>query len=90
VEEKKSFDRKTRDRFLITRIITSTIDCINNPAANYRKLWINMPSSVVANVHEGPIVKRQKLNALDAPKKSATESRIFTPFRVCPPFYPIM
>ncbi|PQE05504.1 WD domain-containing protein [Rutstroemia sp. NJR-2017a BBW] len=40
-----------------------------------------MPSSVVANGHEGPIVKRQKLNALDAPKKSATESRIFTPFR---------
>ncbi|KAA8570235.1 hypothetical protein EYC84_002549 [Monilinia fructicola] len=40
-----------------------------------------MPSSIPANVQDGPIVKRQKLNSLDAPKKTLRESRIFTPFR---------
>ncbi|KAF7925419.1 uncharacterized protein EAE97_010500 [Botrytis byssoidea] len=40
-----------------------------------------MPSSLATNVQDGPIVKRQKLDVADAPKKTLRESRIFTPFR---------
>ena len=43
-----------------------------------------MPSTVVANTAEGPAVKRQKVNgAAASADKQATQSRIFTPFRVC-------
>ena len=41
-----------------------------------------MPSSVVFNGQDGPVVKRQKLNGVDAPRSTVRESRIFTPFRV--------
>ncbi|RDL31351.1 Quinoprotein alcohol dehydrogenase-like protein [Venustampulla echinocandica] len=42
-----------------------------------------MPSTVVANVPDGPVAKRQKLNRLegDARRTTPRESRIFTPFR---------
>jgi U3 small nucleolar RNA-associated protein 21 len=40
-----------------------------------------MASSVVASNRDGPVVKRQKLNGADTPKKSLRASRIFTPFR---------
>lgn len=43
-----------------------------------------MPSTVVANIAEGPAVKRQKVNGVaQSGGKQATQSRIFTPFRVC-------
>lgn len=41
-----------------------------------------MPSTVVASGRDGPVVKRQKLNGVDAPRSTVRESRIFTPFRV--------
>jgi len=41
-----------------------------------------MPSSLVASGHDGPVVKRQKLNGVDAPRRTQRESKIFTPFRV--------
>ena len=34
---------------------------------------------------DGPVVKRQKLNGVDAPRSTQRESKIFTPFRVCAP-----
>ncbi|CAG8972628.1 hypothetical protein HYALB_00005397 [Hymenoscyphus albidus] len=41
-----------------------------------------MPSSVVQSTSDGPLVKRQKLNELDARRNTPhRESRIFTPFR---------
>jgi hypothetical protein len=41
-----------------------------------------MPSTVVVHGGDGPVVKRQKLNGVDAPRTAVRESRIFTPFRV--------
>ncbi|KAG0650548.1 U3 small nucleolar RNA-associated 21 [Hyphodiscus hymeniophilus] len=40
-----------------------------------------MPSTLVVNGRDGPVVKRQKLNGVDAPRSTVRESRIFTPFR---------
>ncbi|RFU35003.1 hypothetical protein B7463_g1312, partial [Scytalidium lignicola] len=42
-----------------------------------------MPSSVITTPanHDGPVVKRQKLDGAETSKSSARESRIFTPFR---------
>ncbi|TAQ87332.1 hypothetical protein B7494_g4371 [Chlorociboria aeruginascens] len=40
-----------------------------------------MPSSVVQNTRDGPAAKRQKLDAVDAPRNTLRKSRIFTPFR---------
>ncbi|TVY80488.1 U3 small nucleolar RNA-associated protein 21-like protein [Lachnellula suecica] len=40
-----------------------------------------MPSSLVPSAHDGPLVKRQKLSAADAPRGTQRASKIFTPFR---------
>ncbi|KUJ14312.1 Utp21-domain-containing protein [Mollisia scopiformis] len=40
-----------------------------------------MPSTLVERTRDGPLVKRQRLNAADAPRRSQRESKIFTPFR---------
>lgn len=46
-----------------------------------------MPSTVAIVAGEGPVVKRQKLSNGVPKHGTSTESRIFTPFRVCIPPY---
>jgi len=41
-----------------------------------------MPSSLMRNSLDGPVVKRQRLNGNDASRSALRESKIFAPFRV--------